>query len=71
MIQAKQSREGKAKDYEIILEESGESLLDTIKMPLNLRFLQERLPKSNYGHKRSENNAISNRDSESEYSTFD
>ena len=46
-------------------------MLGTIRVPKNLRLLSERLPKSNYGHKRSENNGISNRDSESEYSTFD
>lgn len=51
-------REEKAKNFEQeeTLEGQGfDNLLGTIKVPRNLRLLSERLPKSNYGNKKSEN----------------
>ena len=57
-------RLSKARDYES-LEQVEDLMLGTIKLPRNLSFLQERLPKSNYGAKKID--VLST--SESEYST--
>lgn len=59
-------RLSKAKDYES-LEQAEDNLLGTIKLPRNLSFLQERLPKSNYGAKKVDVLTIHN--SDSDYST--
>jgi NIMA (never in mitosis gene a)-related kinase len=55
-------REEKAKDFdhdEIYNFEEDMNLLGTIKVPRNLKLLSERLPKSNYGNKKSESTASS------------
>jgi hypothetical protein len=49
-------REEKVKDYHENEQQSAEGfsdLLGTIKVPRNLKLLSERLPKSNFGEKRS------------------
>lgn len=57
-------RLSKARDYET-LEHAEDHMLGTIKLPRNLSFLQERLPKSNYGGKKIDVMSTN----ESEYST--
>lgn len=50
-------REEKARDYdqdEVFSLDAPDDLLGTIKVPRNLKLLSERLPKSNYGNKKSE-----------------
>ena len=54
-------REEKAKDFDEdeIYNVEVADLLGTIKVPRNLKLLSERLPKSNYGNKKSESTASS------------
>lgn len=59
-------REEKAKDFDEIFNVDADiDLLGTIKVPINLKLLSERLPKSNYGNKKSESTASSDESDQS------
>ena len=59
-----QKREEKARGF---ADSASTDMLCTIRFPRNLRLLSERLPKSNYGNKKSDNQILTY----SENSTFE